>query len=45
MPQLYPYRLFISHAWAYNSEYYRLEKMFKDHPHFEFRNYSVPKVN
>jgi hypothetical protein len=43
MPQLYPYRIFISHAWDYNDEYYRLEKMLTDFPNFEFRNYSVPK--
>lgn len=43
MPQLYPYRIFISHAWAYNDEYYRFEEMLKDYPHFDFRNYSVPK--
>ena len=43
MPQLYPYRIFISHAWDYNDEYYKLEKMLKEYPNFEFRNYSVPK--
>jgi hypothetical protein len=43
MPQLYPYRIFISHAWDYNDEYYRLEKLLKEYPNFDFRNYSVPK--
>ena len=43
MPQLYPYRLFISHAWGYNDEYYKLEKMLVAYPNFEFRNYSVPE--
>ena len=43
MPQLYPYRIFISHAWSYNQEYYRLEKLLYDYPNFDFRNYSVPK--
>lgn len=43
MPQLYPYRIFISHAWDYNEEYCKLEKMLADYPNFEFRNYSVPK--
>jgi len=43
MPQLYPYRLFISHAWAYNDEYYRLEKLLNEYPNFDFRNYSVPE--
>ena len=45
MPQLYPYRIFISHAWDYNDEYYKLEKMFTEYPNFDFRNYSVPKHN
>jgi hypothetical protein len=43
MPQLYPYRIFISHAWDYNDEYYKLEKNLKEYPNFDFRNYSVPK--
>lgn len=43
MPQLYPYRIFISHAWSYNEEYYRLVKGFTDFPNFDFRNYSVPE--
>lgn len=43
MPQLYPYRIFISHAWKYDDEYYKLEKMLKEYPNFEFRNYSVPQ--
>jgi len=43
MPQLYPYRIFISHAWDYNEEYYKIEKMLNEYPNFDFRNYSVPK--
>ncbi len=43
MPQLYPYRIFISHAWAYNEEYYRLEKLLNDYSYFDYRNYSVPQ--
>ncbi len=43
MPSLYPYRIFISHAWDYNDEYYKIENMLKEYPNFEFRNYSVPK--
>lgn len=43
MPQLYPYRIFISHAWNYNDEYYRLEKMLTEYSNFDCRNYSVPK--
>ena len=42
MPQLYPYRIFISHAWNYDEDFYRLERMLQEHPNFEFRNYSVP---
>jgi MTH538 TIR-like domain (DUF1863) len=43
MPQLYPYRIFISHAWSYNEEYYRLVRLFDESPNFEYRNYSVPE--
>lgn len=43
MPQLYPHRLFISHAWAHNDEYYKFESMLKQHRNFDFRNYSVPR--
>ncbi|MBK6934970.1 MAG: TIR domain-containing protein [Bacteroidales bacterium] len=43
MPKLKIYDLFISHAWRYNSDYYRLEKLLKEAPFFEWRNYSVPK--
>lgn len=37
------YNLFISHAWDYNGDYYRLEKHLKDYPSFNFKNYSVPQ--
>lgn len=37
------YRLFISHAWRYNKEYYRLVDMLDDRSHFKWRNYSVPQ--
>ena len=43
MPILYPYRLFISHAWDYNEDYYRLISMFDAYPNFDYKNYSVPK--
>ena len=43
MPTLYPYRLFISHAWDYNADYYRLEEMLNNFPNFDYRNYSVPE--
>lgn len=37
------YDLFISHAWKYNKEYSRLEKLLEEHKYFNFRNYSVPE--
>jgi hypothetical protein len=43
MPELKTYDLFISHAWDYNEEYYRLVNFLKDAPYFVFRNYSVPE--
>ncbi len=43
MPQLRVYNLFISHAWEYNYDYYRLEEMLDSAPGFDWRNYSVPE--
>ncbi len=43
MPILKTYDLFISHAWRYNEDYYRLEKMLKEANNFYWRNYSVPE--
>jgi len=43
MPDLKTYDLFISHAWRYNGDYYRLEEMLKQALLFKWRNYSVPK--
>ena len=43
MPELKTYDLFLSHAWRYNEDYYRLEEMLRDAPLFNWRNYSVPK--
>jgi len=37
------YNIFISHAWTYNDDYYRLENMLNEAPYFNWRNYSVPK--
>ena len=37
------YRIFISHAWRYNEDYYRLVNMLNRAPYFRWRNYSVPK--
>lgn len=43
MPPLKTYDLFISHAWSYNDEYYRLVNMLNAAPNFKWRNYSVPE--
>jgi len=37
------YRIFISHAWRYNEDYYRLVGMLNRAPYFRWRNYSVPQ--
>ena len=43
MPPLKTYRLFISHAWTYNAEYYRLVSLLDNANNFSWRNYSVPE--
>ena len=43
MPELKTYDVFISHAWTYNSDYYRLVEMLNKAPNFKWRNYSVPE--
>lgn len=43
MPNLKTYDLFISHAWRYDDDYYRLVNMLDSAPNFKWRNYSVPK--
>ena len=43
MPELKTYRVFISHAWTYNADYYRLEEMLNDAPNIYWQNYSVPE--
>lgn len=42
MPDLKLYSLFISHAWRYNEEYYKLENLLNNANYFYWRNYSVP---
>jgi len=44
-PALKTYRIFISHAWDYNDEYYRFERLLKQTSLFEWTNYSVPNHN
>lgn len=36
-------RLFISHAWDYNKQYYNLVRLLEERPYFDFYNHSVPK--
>jgi hypothetical protein len=43
MPELKTYRIFISHAWEYDDEYYRLLRMLDEAPNFYYHNYSVPE--
>ena len=37
------YRLFISHAWSYSDDYYRLCNLLNNKSYFSWFNYSVPK--
>lgn len=43
MPRLHRYRIFISHAWRYNTSYYRLINRLGMTPNFLYANYSVPE--
>jgi len=43
MPSLRKYNIFISHAWDYSDEYYRIERFLNEAPNFEWRNLSVPE--
>lgn len=43
MPALRSYKVFISHAWAYNESYYRLVEYLNAAPNFRWENLSVPK--
>jgi hypothetical protein len=43
MPALRTYDLFISHAWTYGDDYYRLVDLLHDAPNFDWRNFSVPE--
>lgn len=42
MPYLYPYRIFISHAWRYGDEYTRLVNLLDRANNFKYYNYSAP---
>lgn len=43
MPVLHTYRLFISHAWEYNEDYYRLINFLYAAPSFKYTNFSIPE--
>ena len=43
MPNLRTYKVFISHAWSYNDDYYRLVKWLDETPYFFWKNLSVPE--
>ena len=43
MPALRTYRVFISHAWKYSDDYYRIVPLLNDAPNFSWQNYSVPE--
>jgi hypothetical protein len=45
MPLLRDYKVFISHAWSYNEDYYRVEQWLNEAPNFRWTNLSVPKHN
>lgn len=42
MPNLYNYRLFISHAWKYGEDYTRLVNLLDKASYFSYYNYSAP---
>ena len=39
------YNLFISHSWAYGTNYDRLVKLINNRNYFDYKDYSVPKNN
>lgn len=43
MPSVEKVRLFISHAWDYNQQYYSLVNLLEERPYFDFYNHSVPQ--
>lgn len=42
MPLLNHYRIFISHAWKYGDDYYRLINLLDNANYFSYYNYSAP---
>jgi len=45
MPALRTYRVFISHAWAYSEDYWRVVRFLNESPNFRWDNLSVPEHN
>ena len=45
MPRLHRYRIFISHAWKYDTNYDRLINRLQMTPSFSYANYSLSKRN
>lgn len=43
MPELFNYKLFISHAWGYHDDYTRLIGLLDNANNFRYSNYSVPR--
>jgi hypothetical protein len=43
VPTLRNYKLFISHAWDHNEDYYRLERFLNAASNFKWTNLSVPQ--
>ncbi|EEW4294481.1 TIR domain-containing protein [Escherichia coli] len=39
------YNLFISHSWKYNDTYESLVRLLKGRGYFDFKNYSVPRID
>lgn len=37
------YNIFISHSWAYGTQYDNLLRLLNQNPYFDYKNYSVPK--
>lgn len=42
MPELKNYKIFISHAWSYSSDYFKLIEFLDKAPFFIYSDYSVP---
>jgi hypothetical protein len=45
MPNLRTYRVFISHAWRYSDDYWRVVRFLDESPNFQWENLSVPQHN